>query len=95
MPEELVKPRRHPSSPDEWAEWIENSKKNSTELVYLEIDSWIKFLSEKKDYRTASALESSVRIMEQKRLSVSMIQDVVFAVLKEGIPCEQIFGNIW
>lgn len=95
LPEELVKPRRHPSSPDEWAEWIENSKKNSTELVYLEIDSWIKFLSEKKDYRTASALESSVRIMEQKRLSVSMIQDVVFAVLKEGIPCEQIFGNIW
>lgn len=55
LPEELVKPRRHPSSPDEWAEWIENSKKNSTELVYLEIDSWIKFLSEKRLQNCISA----------------------------------------
>lgn len=95
LPEELVKPRAHPVSAEEWAVWIENSKKNSTELVYLEIESWIKFLSDNNDYGTAAKLESMLRIMEQKRLSVSMIQDVAVAVLKEGIPCEQIFSNIW
>ena len=43
----------------------------------------------------AAEMESLIRLMEQKRLSVPMIQDLVFAVLKEGTPYGQIFGDIW
>lgn len=95
LPEELVTPRRHPVSPEEWAAWIENGRKSGAEILYLEIESWIRFLTDNGDYVRASDLESLIRIMEQKRLSVPMIQDLTFAVLKEGIPCEQIFGRFW
>lgn len=95
VPEELVKPRPHPVSPLEWAAWLEGGKKSGAEILFLEIGSWIKDLTDKGDFRKAADLETLVRIMEQKRLSAPMIQDLTFAVLKEGIPCEQIFGNIW
>lgn len=95
LPDEIVKPRPHPSLAEEWAAWIESGKKSSPEILYLEIESWTKYLTDRGDYATAAKLESMVRIMEQKRLSVAMIQDSVYAVLKEGIPCEQIFGSLW
>lgn len=95
VPEELVKPRRHPVSPPEWAAWIENGRKSGAEMLFLEIESWIMELTDNGDFEKAAGLETLLRVMGQKRLSVPMIQDLTFAVLKEGIPCEQIFSNIW
>lgn len=95
VPEEFVKPRPHPVTPYEWAAWLENGKKAGAEILFLEIGSWIKDLTDKGDFRKAADLETLLRVMEQKRLSAPMIQDLTFAVLKEGIPCEQIFSNIW
>jgi DNA polymerase III subunit delta' len=95
LPEELIKPRRHPESPEEWAAWLENGKKYSAEILYLEIESWIKHLIDNGKYVKAANLESLVRLMEQKRLSVAMIQDLTFAVIKEGNSYDQIFGNLW
>lgn len=95
VPEELVKPRPHPVTPREWAAWLEGGKKAGAEILFLEIGSWIKHLTDKGDFAKAADLETLVRVMEQKRLSAPMIQDLTFSVLKEGIPCEQIFGNIW
>lgn len=94
LPEELVKARPHPVTAEDWAAWIENGKKAGAEILYLEIDGWIKFLTEKGDYAKAADMESLTRLMEQKRLSVPMIQDLAFAVLKEGISYEQISGNL-
>ena len=95
LPDELVSPHRPPSAANEWAEFLDGKKKVTPETIYMEIECWIKYLTEKGDYISASKLESMSRIMEQRRLSVPMIQDAVYAVLKEGVPCEQIFGSIW
>lgn len=95
VPEGLVKPRPHPTSPSEWAVWLESGKKNGSELLLLEIAGWIKDLTDKGDFGKAADLETLARVMGQKRLSVPMIQDLIFAVLKEGVPCEQILSNIW
>lgn len=95
LPEELVIPRPHPASPEEWAEWFENGKKSSPEILYLEIESWIKYLTENGNYVKAANMESIVRVMEQKRLSAPMVQDIAFTVIKEGTPYEQIFGDLW
>lgn len=96
LPEELVRSRPHPETPEEWAAWMDNSnKKAGAEILYLEIESWIKHLTETGDFVKAAEMESLIRLMEQKRLSVPMIQDLTFAVLKEGIPYEQIFGSVW
>lgn len=95
LPPELIEAKPHPVSQKEWASWIGNGKKTTSEVLYLEIGTWIKELTEKGDYVLASELDSMIRFMEQKRLSVPMILDSVYAVLKEGVPCEQIFGSIW
>lgn len=95
VPESLVKPRPYPVSPQEWAAWLEGGKKAGAEILYLEIESWIKDLTDKGDFGRAADMETLVRVTAQKRLGAPMIQDLTFAVLKEGIPCEQIFGNIW
>lgn len=95
VPEELVRPQPHPVTAVEWAAWIEHSGKAGSEILYLEIDSWIKDLTDRGNFRKAVDLETLARVMEQKRLSPAMIQDLAFMVLKEGVPCEQILGNIW
>lgn len=95
VPAELVTPRPHPLLPSEWVAWLEGGKKAGSELLLLEITSWIKDLTDKGDFGKAADLETLTRVMEQKRLSVPMIQDLTFAVLKEGVPCEQILSNIW
>lgn len=45
LPDEIVKPRPHPSLAEEWAAWIESGKKSSPEILYLEIESWTKILN--------------------------------------------------
>lgn len=95
VPEEFVRPRPHPKAAREWAAWLEGGKKAGAELLFLDIESWIKDLTEKGDFAKAAELETLMRVMQQKRLSAPMIQDLAFALLKEGVPCEQIFGNIW
>lgn len=95
VPEELVRAKPYPASASEWAAWLESSGKAGAEILFLEIESWIKDLTDRGDLNKAADLETLVRVMEQKRLSPAMIQDLAFVVLKEGVPCEQILGNIW
>lgn len=92
---ELAQAKPHPNSTKEWAEWIAAGKKKDSKILYFEIEGWVRDLTEKEDFRKAANLDSLIRIMESKRLSVPMIQDLTLMVVKEGIPCEQIFSNIW
>lgn len=95
LPEEILKPHPMPESPQEWAKWMETGRKPSPEILLLEMQGWMRDLAEKRDYRRASELDSLIRVMEQRRLSSSMIEDLVFAVFKEGVPYEQISGGLW
>ena len=94
LPAEMAQARPHPGSPEEWAEWIADGRKKDPEILCLEIGSWIRHLTEKGNFKRAAELDSLVRLMGSKRLSVPMIQDLTYMVVKEGIPCEQIFDNI-
>lgn len=94
LPAEMAQARPHPGLPEEWAEWIADGRKKDPEILCLEIGSWIRHLTEKGNFKRAAELDSLVRLMGSKRLSVPMIQDLTYMVVKEGIPCEQIFGNI-
>lgn len=95
LPDILVAPKRVPSTTEDFAEWVSKSKKTTSESLYLEIQSWVKYLTNEGDFTTAAELESMIRIMQEKRLSVTMVQDAIYGVLKEGIPSEQIFGSLW
>lgn len=94
-PEELIKPEPLPVTLADWAAWLGGKNRKSADVIFLEVGKWIKFLTEEGDFKRAAELETFVRIAERRRLSSPMIQDSLFAILKEGIPCEQIFGDIW
>lgn len=95
LPEEMLKISYPPRDMREWAKWMDMSRKPSAEILLLEIEGWIKYLSGNGEYKKASELDSLVRIAEQRRVSAAMIQDMAFAVLKEGVPNEEIFGGLW
>lgn len=95
LPKSVAAPRRPPSSPEEWAGWLECGKSPASESVYPDLEGWIRHFSDTGDFVKAAELESLMRLTREKQLSVPMIQDILFAVLKEGIPCGEIFGDLW
>ena len=95
LPEEILKGHPMPAGIQEWAQWMDSNRKLSPEILYLEMQGWARGLAEKNDYIKASELDSLIRLMEQRRLSVPVIQDLVFALFKEEVPHEQILGNLW
>ena len=95
LPDEVVAPQPLPGTSEDFALWVNNLKKTTSECLYLEIQRWIEYLTIEGDFTAAAKLESMVKIMQQKRLSATMIQYTIYAVLKEGIPSEQIFGSLW
>ena len=95
LPEEMMQPKAMPEGYDEWASWMEKAKKSSPEILLLEMQSWERALIRKNDYGKAAEIDFLVRIMEQKHISVPLIEDTVFALFKEEVPDEQIFGGLW
>lgn len=95
LPEEMTKPAPAPRTAREWAQWMDSGRKPSPEILFLEMQGWACDFAGKGDYMRASELDTLIRIMEQRRLPVSMIQDTAFAVLKEGVPYEKILGGLW
>ncbi|MDO4988411.1 MAG: hypothetical protein Q4E17_05250 [Synergistes sp.] len=83
-----------PHDAKEWASWMDVSRKLSPEILYLEMQDWIRDCTLKNDFSRASDLDTMIRLMEQRKLSVPFITDSVFAVFKEGIPIEKIFGGL-
>lgn len=95
LPEEMSKAQPMPRSNEEWARWMDVGRKPSPEILYLEMQAWARDFAQKNDYKKAAEIDFLVRIMEQRRLSVPLIEDLVFALFKEEVPNEQIFGGLW
>ena len=84
-----------PSSPSEWVSWIERTKKISSAEVASEAGAWSNRLAEMGDWRAASAIRNAVYISQKRHIPVSMVQDALLAILREGVPIGKIFGDIW
>ncbi|KEJ91382.1 hypothetical protein [Synergistes jonesii] len=95
LPEEMSKAQPMPRSNEEWARWMDVGRKPSPEILYLEMQAWARDFVQKNDYKKAAEIDFLVRIMEQRRLSVPVIEDLAFALFKEEVPNEQIFGGLW
>ena len=72
---------------------MDSRAKKDPEILCLEI-GMDQASDRKRDFIRAAELDSLVRLIGAKRLSIPMIQDLTYMVVKEGVPCEQIFGNI-
>ena len=74
LPEEMTKPAPAPRDAREWARWMDAGRKPSPEILFLEMQGWARDFAGRGDYMRASELDTLIRIMEQRRLPVSMIQ---------------------
>ena len=92
---EASEPARPPSAPSEWISWIERTKKLTQAEIASEIDAWSRWLGESGEWRTASSVRGAIYISQKRHMPVSMVQDAMLAILREGVPIGQIFGDIW
>lgn len=95
LPEEITKAKEPPATPAEWAAWMDVGRKPSPELLCLEMRSWIRSCAQKGDYSSAARLDYLTRVIQQRRLSAAVIEDLVFALFREGVSYEKILGNLW
>ena len=84
-----------PSDPFEWLAWIERTKKLTQAEVASEADAWSRWLAESGEWHTASLICGAIYISQKRHMPVSMVQDAMFAILREGVPIGQIFGDVW
>ena len=92
---DIVSANKQPNTAEEIASWINSTRNKKTEEIYLDVEAWISYFIKQKNLSDAATLDAMTKIMRQKRLSVSMIQDVIIANLKEGVSTEEIFGDLW
>ncbi|MDR1944150.1 MAG: DNA polymerase III subunit delta' [Synergistaceae bacterium] len=89
-----LKPETPPETPLEWAAWIEKTKKISLEELALEVGCWVLELCERGEWKMASTLETILSVAQKRRLSVSMAQDALFALLMGGVEVWKISGDL-
>ncbi len=97
FPEECLNASKPPQIPAEWAEWFgrnSSGKKGEFDAACLEIQGWINYYIEQGEFAKASNAELLVKMAKQKNTSLSMLQDMAFAVLQGDVACEQIFGSL-
>lgn len=87
-------PLRPPCASPEWAKWFEGSKNKKLDEVLREAEAWVLWHEKEEDWETACLLKNALFLAQKRHLPVSMVQDVLFALLKEGIKSDQIFGDL-
>ncbi|MDR1471762.1 MAG: hypothetical protein LBS75_04490 [Synergistaceae bacterium] len=78
----------------EWAEWLEGTRKKSLDELASEAESWAKFLSERGEWNAAADLANVMYLSKKRHMPVSMVQDALTVILREGVRSEQIFSDL-
>lgn len=94
LPAEAAIKRPMPVTNQDWASWLDISRKAGAAVLLLEMQGWLAELTENEEFIKASELDSLIRAAEQRNLSPAVIQDLVFAIFKEEIPYEKILGSL-
>lgn len=92
---DIVKPVQFPAKEEEWLKWIDHIGKEGAGSIQLSLDSWVSYAIEKEQYDLAGRLEKLRIIASNRKLSPTMLSDLVMLTLKEGFSFEHIFGDIW
>jgi DNA polymerase-3 subunit delta' len=93
-PEETASDSPPPGNPAEWAAWIERTRKLSADEIASEADSWARWLCGRDEFRLAASVRNLLYVSKKRRLPVSMVQDALEAILREGVPIGQILGDL-
>jgi DNA polymerase-3 subunit delta' len=83
-----------PRNPAEWAAWFEKTKKQSLDEIARETDAWAVYLGNLGNWRASASVRNVTYISRKRHMPVSMVQDALMAILGEGVPIGQIFGDL-
>jgi DNA polymerase-3 subunit delta' len=86
---------RPPRTEEEWVRWIEQYSKSEVEEILALFGPWISSEIERQDFARAGTLERLRLLIQTKRLSKTMVLDLIVLVLKEGIVFEHSFSDFW
>ncbi|HPE65622.1 MAG TPA: hypothetical protein PK849_05535 [Synergistales bacterium] len=84
-----------PQTEEEWIRWIEKNAKSEVDELIVLFAPWISYEVERGAYDKAAALERIRLLIQTKRLSRTMVLDLIVLALKEGIVFEHSFGDLW
>jgi DNA polymerase-3 subunit delta' len=86
-----VEPRPVPTGEADWLDWL-GSAKNEEDMGGM-LASWTAHLLRRGDPESAARTERLRLLVSQKKLSQTMVCDLLILTLKEGLPFEHIFGG--
>ncbi len=84
-----------PGSDEEWIEWSSDLHREDTGEILKFIEAWISYALENGEYIKAGKMEKIRIIAKSQKISQAMLEDLIILTIKEGIPFEHIFGDIW
>ena len=92
----LAAPQSHvavpmPADEAQWADWMSNFKDNDDPTEIL--SSWASYFLHKGDAEAAARIDRLRLLVLQKKLSQTMVCDLLTLTLKEELPFEPIFGG--
>ena len=82
-----------PADEAQWAAWMCGFKDNESAEEFL--SSWTSYFSQGGYAETAARIDRLRLLVQQKKLSQTMVCDLLILTLKEGLPFEPIFGGFW
>ena len=94
MPSDGAADALPPDGPLEWAAWLEKTRKKTLDELTPEIESWASYMAGAGDWQRASSLRNAIYLSRKRHLPISMVQDVMLAILREGARIGQIFGDL-
>jgi DNA polymerase-3 subunit delta' len=87
----FVEPHPAPLGEAEWLTWL-GSAKDEKDMEGV-LASWTAHLLREGDPESAARIERIRLLVSQKKLSQTMVCDLLILTLKEGLPFEHIFGG--
>lgn len=93
-PDVALEAQAPPSEVSEWASWFERTKKSPADEVAATVESWAAWFSGQGRHDTSASLSNFIYIARKRHIPVSMVQDAMFAILREGVRVEEIFDDL-
>ena len=85
-----------PMNEFEWVDWLEKARKSDTEAITKDLEAWVNFETNEKNFILAEIIERLKIISAKKNLSVPVLCDIIIMTLKEGKNYfECILNDIW
>jgi DNA polymerase-3 subunit delta' len=92
--EEVIEPAPPPQNDEEWTGWLSETLSGKVEEMLFCAARWARWYALQGNFRKAVDLDSLVTLAQKMRLSVAMVADLIFLMLREEVSIENFFDPL-